>query len=132
MTELTEGPSHYSIEKLLSQGVQPFPDLSPEDFAVLQEDIRTKGLINPVLLTVDGYLFDGHQRLKALLALGRKRISAEHVKVVPKVNRDNMLAHAYATWSRLNVACETCSSSTYFTHQKTMAHTTFRAYASVA
>jgi ParB-like chromosome segregation protein Spo0J len=97
MTEPTEGPSHYSIERLLSQGVQPFPDLPPEDFAVLKEDIRTKGLINPVLLTADGYLFDGHQRLKALLALGRKRISAEHVKVMPKVNRDNMLAHAYAS-----------------------------------
>ena len=33
-------------------------------------------LLNPVLLTADGYLFDGHQRLKALVALGRKRISA--------------------------------------------------------
>ena len=45
-------------------------------------------------MTEDGFLLDGHQRLKALAALGRKRISAKHVRVVPKVNRDNMLDYA--------------------------------------
>jgi hypothetical protein len=95
MTEPTQ--TFYSIEKLLSQTVQPFADLAPEDFEVLKQSIKDRGLINPVLLTEDGYLFDGHQRLKALLALGRKRISAEHVKVMPNVTRDNMLGHAYAS-----------------------------------
>jgi len=51
-------------------------------------------LLNPVLLTADGYLFDGLQRLKALVALGRKRISAEHVKIMEGVTKDNMLANA--------------------------------------
>lgn len=87
----------YSIEKLLSQTVQPFPDLPPEEAEVLRESIRVRGLLNPVLLTADGYLFDGHQRLKALLALGRQRISADHVKVMPNVTRDNMLGNAYAS-----------------------------------
>jgi hypothetical protein len=95
MTEPTQ--TFYSIEKLLSQTVQPFADLAPEDFEVLKQSIKDRGLINPVLLTEDGYLFDGHQRLKALLALGRKRISADHVKVMPNVTRDNMLGHAYAS-----------------------------------
>lgn len=95
MTEPT--PSTYSIEKLLSQSVQPFPDLPPEEAEVLKESIRARGLLNPILLTGDGYLFDGHQRLKALLALGRKRIGAEHVKVMENVTRENMLGNAYAS-----------------------------------
>jgi len=97
MTEPTPGPAFYSIEKLLSQTVQPFPDLPPEEFEVLRESIRTRGLLNPVLLTADGYLFDGHQRLKAMIALGRKRLPAEQVRIMPKVDRDNMLAAAYAS-----------------------------------
>lgn len=95
MTEPT--PSSYSIEKLLSQTVQPFPDLPPDEFDVLKESIRTRGLLNPVLLTADGYLFDGHQRCKALIALGRKRINADHVKIMPGVTKDNMLGHAFAS-----------------------------------
>lgn len=93
----TTEPGFYSIEKLLSQSVQPFPDLPADEFEILKQSIRDRNILNPVLLTSDGYLFDGHQRLKALIALGRKRISADQVKILPNVNRDNMLAHAYAS-----------------------------------
>jgi hypothetical protein len=101
MTELTtdptSSPGSYSIEKLLSQTVQPFPDLPPEEFEALKQSIKDHGLMNPVLLTDDRYLFDGHQRLKALLALGKKRITAHHVRIQEGVNRDNMIGHAYAS-----------------------------------
>lgn len=92
-----ETPSFYSIEKLLSQTVQPFPDLPVDEFEVLKQSIRDRGLLNPVLLTEDGYLFDGHQRLKAMVAIGRKRITAGDVKVQPGVTRANMLGYAYAS-----------------------------------
>ena len=95
MTEPT--PAFYSIEKLLEQSVQPFPDLPPDEFEILKQSIKDRGLLNPILLTADGYLFDGHQRLKAMLALNRKRISAESVKVMMGVTRDNMLGNAYAS-----------------------------------
>lgn len=97
MPEPTISPASYSIEKLLTQTVQPFPDLPAEEFEVLTQSIKDRGLLNPVLLTEDGYLFDGHQRLKAMLALGRKRISAEQVIIRKDVNRDNMIGHAYAS-----------------------------------
>jgi ParB-like chromosome segregation protein Spo0J len=97
MTETDTTPGSYSIEVLLSQTVQPFPDLPPDEFEVLKESIRTRGLLNPVLLTSDGYLFDGHQRCKALVALGKKRIRAENVKIMPKVTRENMIGNAYAS-----------------------------------
>jgi ParB-like nuclease family protein len=96
-TDPTPCPSSYSIEKLLSQTVQLFPDLSPEDFEVLKQSIKDRGLMNPVVLTEDGYLLDGHQRLKALLALGKKRIIADHVRIQEGVNRDNMIRHAYTS-----------------------------------
>jgi ParB-like nuclease domain len=87
----------YQIEKLLSQSVQPFDDLTPDEFEVMRESIRDRGLLNPILLTSDGYLFDGHQRCKALLSLGRKRMAAKDVRIQSNVTRDNMLGFAYAT-----------------------------------
>jgi ParB-like chromosome segregation protein Spo0J len=97
LTEPTGRPNSYLIEKLLSQSVQPFPDLPPDEFDRLQQSIKDRGLINAILLTEDGYLFDGHQRLKAMLAIGRKRIAADNVRVQPKVTRENMLGYAYAS-----------------------------------
>jgi ParB-like chromosome segregation protein Spo0J len=95
MTESDD--QRYSIEKLLSQTVQPFPDLPPDEFEVLRQSIKVRGLINPILLTADGYLFDGHQRLKALLANGRKQIYAKDVIIKENVTRENMLGYAYTS-----------------------------------
>lgn len=89
--------SFYAIEELLSQTVQPFPDLPPDQFEELRQSIKANGLEVPVLLTEDQFLYDGHQRLKALLTLGRKRISREDTRVQRGVTRANMLEHAYMT-----------------------------------
>ena len=91
------GPASYSLENLLSQTVQPFPDLPPDEFEVMKESIRTRGLLNKIQLTADGYLWDGHQRCKAMVALGRTRISAKDVVINPKITRDNMLGAAMAS-----------------------------------
>jgi hypothetical protein len=96
-TDPTPSPRSYSIEKLLSQTVQAFPDLPPEEFEVLKQSIKDRGLMKPVLLTEDRYLFDGRQRLKALLTLGKKRIIADYVRIQEGVNRDNMIGYAYAS-----------------------------------
>lgn len=93
-TDTEEGPARYSLEHLLSRTVQPFPDLPPDEFEALKESIRVKGLLNKIQLTADGYLWDGHQRCKAMVALGRKRISAKYVEVNPNITRDNMLEAA--------------------------------------
>jgi hypothetical protein len=90
-------PASYTIENLLSQSVQPFRDLPPDEFESLMLSLKTQGLQNPILLTEDGFLYDGHQRCKALLRLGRKRILAGDVRVQKGVTRANMLEHAYAS-----------------------------------
>jgi hypothetical protein len=90
-------PAFYIIENLLSQSVQPFRDLPPDEFESLMLSLKTQGLQNPILLTEDGFLYDGHQRCKALLRLGRKRISAADIRVQRGVTRANMLEHAYAS-----------------------------------
>jgi ParB-like chromosome segregation protein Spo0J len=90
-------PKFYSIEKLLSQSIQPFRDLPPDEFESLKQSINDRGILNPVLLTEDGYLYDGHQRLKAMIAIGRKNIAARDTRVQRGVTRKNMLEHAYTS-----------------------------------
>jgi hypothetical protein len=90
-------PASYLIEKLLSSSVQPFPDLPAEEFDALVQSIRDRGMLHPIQLTSDGYLWDGHQRLKAQLVIGRTRISAKQVEVNPRVTRSNMLGYALAS-----------------------------------
>lgn len=89
-------PASYSIEKLLSQSVQIYDDMEPDELEALVADIRARGLINPVQLTIEGRLYAGHERLRAMLALGRKRIPADKVIINPKVNRDNELEYCVA------------------------------------
>jgi ParB-like chromosome segregation protein Spo0J len=92
-----DGPASYRIETLLSQSVQPFRDLPPEEFDALVASLKAHGLQNPILLTEDQFLYDGHQRCKALLAIGRKRITKADVRVQRGVTRTNMLEHAYSS-----------------------------------
>jgi transcriptional regulator with XRE-family HTH domain len=97
---VTDQPANYSIEGLLSSGVQPFPDLPDEDLRELGKGIGRGQLAIPVSVTADGLLVDGHQRLKAMLAQGRKTIPAGDVRVIQGATSENAL-----DWSiRLNAA----------------------------
>jgi transcriptional regulator with XRE-family HTH domain len=93
-------PATYSIEDLLNTGVQPFPDLPDEDLQEMGRSIGKGPLAIPVSITTDGVLIDGHQRLKAMAAKGRKRIDATDVRVIEGATRENALDWAI----RLNAA----------------------------
>jgi hypothetical protein len=96
MTE-PEAPAKYSIEKLLSgPRAQPWKDMPPEKFEAFKADIKARGQLKPIDLTVEQFVFNGHQRLRALLALGRKQISAKDVQIHPNVNANNMMDYAIA------------------------------------
>jgi transcriptional regulator with XRE-family HTH domain len=100
MSAMTNQPADYSIEGLLSTGVQPFPDLPEEDLRELGKGIGKGQLAIPISVTSDGLLVDGHQRLKAMLSQGRRTIAAGDVRVIEAATAENAL-----DWSiRLNAA----------------------------
>lgn len=92
-------PKRYRIEALLNSGVQPFRDLDDETLDALGRGIGRKALAVPVVITSDGILIDGHQRLKAMRARGRTYIDASDVRVAEEADASNALEHAV----RLNV-----------------------------
>ncbi|MER5918380.1 ParB N-terminal domain-containing protein [Streptomyces sp. NPDC001982] len=59
--------------------------LSEEAFARLQESIKRHGIVKPVILNADGTLVAGHQRTKAMTALGMTHTPA--VMLGTKVRR---------------------------------------------
>jgi ParB-like chromosome segregation protein Spo0J len=97
---MTDQPSRYSIAELLNRGVQPLEDLPAEELAALGKAIGRGPLAIPVSVSSDGLLLDGHQRLKAMLAAGRKLIDAGDVRVIDQATAANALEWAI----RLNVA----------------------------
>lgn len=88
---MPDQPGSYSIEDLLNSGVQPFPDLTDEDLHEMGRSIGKGPLPIPVSVTADGILIDGHQRLKAMAARGRKRIDAGDVRVIEGATRGTAL-----------------------------------------
>ena len=51
---------------------QPLPDLPPDQFEILKQDIAENGLHYPVIEDEKGNVLDGHQRQRALRELGIK------------------------------------------------------------
>src|SRR5664279_5492582 len=85
----TEHPTRYNIEALLASGIQPFPDSSDDDFIELRKSLGKKPLAVPVSISSDNRLLDGHQRLRALLANGRKWLDASEVRIIADANESN-------------------------------------------
>jgi predicted XRE-type DNA-binding protein len=79
----------YFIEKLLIEGAAPFDPLSHEEYDDLKRDIelnKGKRLDKmPVYLSADDILYDGHNRLRILLELGRKTIGEDEFIRNPKI-----------------------------------------------
>jgi len=90
-----ERPKRYSIEMLLATGVQPFDDPEPEVLVALTKHLH-KGRPLPVkpVISADGILVDGHQRLRILLDKGRRSISADDVVVDQRITQENALEWA--------------------------------------
>jgi hypothetical protein len=85
-------PQWFDIRKLLAGGVQPFGDLPEETMNSLTGSIGRKGrLLDPITMTADFVLVDGHQRLKAMLAAGRSRIAIEDIVIAPNTTRADAL-----------------------------------------
>jgi ParB-like chromosome segregation protein Spo0J len=85
-------PKWFDIRKLLAEGVQPFGPLADDKMAALRASIGRGGrLINPVCMTADFVLYDGHQRLNAMLAEGKVRIVIKDVRITPKSTRADAL-----------------------------------------
>lgn len=94
-----EPKAYYSIDKLLANGIQMFEDLEPEALAALGAAIGRKGaLLDPVTLTRDEILVDGHQRLRAMKLAGRDRIRGADVRII-----DATAANALEVSIQLNV-----------------------------
>jgi predicted XRE-type DNA-binding protein len=87
-------PTRYSIAALLNAGVQPLPDLPNEELAALGKSIGRGPLAVKIVVSRDGILLDGHQRLKAMAATGRKYIDAGDVIVDEATTSDNALERA--------------------------------------
>lgn len=80
---MAEAAKRYKIEKLLMEGVRPLDPLTPEVYDDLKRDIIKKGKrldLMPVHLSADDVLYDGHNRLRILLDLGRKTIGENEIK----------------------------------------------------
>ena len=106
---MVEPAKRYSIEELLRNGVQPWFDASPDELETLKHTITQKGgnlRQMPVSLSADDILFDGHQRLQAMLALGRKTISAGEYRRDKKVKgREAAYDEAVQIgWNRRNLS----------------------------
>ena len=87
----------YNLQRLLDNCVQPFRDLSEEEFEALKQSIREDGgnPRTPILLSSDEYrMFSGAQRCQAMLEMGRVSIDAKHVRIVRSVTKDNVLEAA--------------------------------------
>lgn len=87
-------PGRYGIKTLLAAGEQPFADLDDEELDSLGKAIGKGPLDDPVSVSEDGILLDGHQRLKAMLRANRKYIDASDVRIITGVTRENALEKA--------------------------------------
>jgi len=87
-------PARYNIDNLLNSGVQPLPDLGDDEITALGKAIGKGPLADPVSVSADGILLDGHQRLKAMRGAGRTYIDAADVRVIEQANAGNALEWA--------------------------------------
>ena len=87
-------PTRYAIKELLATGEQPFDDLDDIALDAIGKRIGRGELVVPVIVSRDGILLDGHQRLKAMLRRKRTFIDGTDVRVDTKVTAKNALEAA--------------------------------------
>lgn len=88
-------PARYKIETLLAEGIQPFPDVNDDLLNAIASGLADKRQMTvPVVLSHDGILLDGHQRLRAMLRNGLTFISAKDVRIADHVTAENALEWA--------------------------------------
>ncbi len=70
---------------------QFFQDLAPDDFELLKEDIRLRGVQTAIEMTAEGEILDGHQRHRACQELG---IIAFPRRIILGLDEDGKIHHA--------------------------------------
>lgn len=70
ISELRENPINVEI----------FKQESEEYFKRLEEDIKERGVLVPLIATQEGYLLSGHNRLKVALKLGLRTVPVQYVE----------------------------------------------------
>jgi len=58
------------------------PPMSPEDYANLLEDVKRNGILQPIDITPDNVILDGHQRVKAARELGIEEVEVRIPELV--------------------------------------------------
>jgi hypothetical protein len=91
---MAEEHAQYTITALLDTAVQPWPNMTDEDFDDLFNSIKDRGLTDPIDLSRDGIVFDGSQRLRVLLKQKRKFINAKDVRIWEDVDSENIMGWA--------------------------------------
>lgn len=126
-----EFQAHWPISKLVPADYNP-RRITPEAFVELQKSIRHFGVVKPVILNKDGTIVAGHQRIKAMKAVGLTETPAmilpikvprneeirfnlmhnsiETCDVVSRVNADISFGYTFVSWHDI-VADRTADSS---------------------
>jgi hypothetical protein len=89
----------YKIDDLIANSVQPFEDLPDEELEALAKDLDPRAGLPIAVVSSDGVVIDGLQRLRALKLKGRVNVPRESLVVEMRANKANAI-----DWSiRLNV-----------------------------
>jgi len=92
--KLRTAAGKWRVNPLLETGVQPFENLSDSELALLGGGLDPRALIDPIKVSEDGILVDGHQRLRWFSRKGVELLGAESVKILTGVNKDTALETA--------------------------------------
>ncbi|MEM3719601.1 MAG: ParB/RepB/Spo0J family partition protein [Candidatus Bathyarchaeia archaeon] len=85
-----------SIQIKIDEDIQSLiPPLSKEEYERLKKDISQFGLKEPIEVTEEGIILDGHHRFKAILELRQSKIDIPlDFKVIPIKSKSEALAYA--------------------------------------
>lgn len=92
MARTPKAGSSISIKRLNPAKYNPRQDLTPEDddYKAIEASIRDFGLVQPIVWNVHtGNVVGGHQRLKILIAQGRKSLLVDREVHVVNITDDN-------------------------------------------
>jgi len=89
-------------ESLIKRPYQIFEYLPKEEFIPLKDDIRIRGVQNPVELDENGEILDGHNRLRAWIELKREGVEVPDYPTVVRTGMNELEKRLYVRSLNLN------------------------------